>query len=206
MKQGASRHALRDRADDLYETPAVCIEAAIRDGIIPAPEDIGGAIWEPSAGRGAISRVLTAAGYTVVATDLCDHQGRDDGITTHVDFLMERRAPDRCAAIVTNPPFKLADEFIRHGLSIAPRVVVLLRAMAIEGASRSDLIDHHLRHYWIGIDRPPAMHREGWTGNRLSNSGAPFAWFDFWAEKRPPGVDIALHRIWWDPRKRKGDV
>ncbi len=30
-----------------------------------------------------------------------------------VDFLMERKRPDGCEAIVTNPPFKLAEEFWR---------------------------------------------------------------------------------------------
>lgn len=194
MKQGASRHALKDRKDDLYETPAICVDAAIRAGIFA---DVVGPVWEPCAGRGAIARILTAQGVAVVAQDLVLHPGRDPYIETGIDFLMERSAPEGCSVIITNPPFKLADEFIRHGLGLGCRVIVLLRAMAIEGACRADLIDGHLRHYWVGIDRPPAMHREGWEGNKLSNSGAPFAWFDFSPEKRAAGEPIALHRFWW---------
>jgi hypothetical protein len=91
----------------------------------------------------------------------------------------------------------LADQFIRHGLTLVPKVIVLLRAMAIEGAGRADLIDGHLREYWIGIDRPPAMHREGWEGNKFSNSGAPFAWFVFSAQPRERSEPITLRRFWW---------
>lgn len=198
MRQGAARHALKDRGDDLYETPAICVRAALRAGVLA---DVAGGLWEPCAGRGAIARELAAAGWRVSAQDLVDHPGRDDGIATGIDFLMERRAPEGCGTIVTNPPFKLADDFIRHGLALGCRVIVLLRAMAIEGAGRSDLIDVFLRRYWIGIDRPPAMHREGWTGNRLSNSGAPFAWFDFSPAPRAHGEAIELRRFWWDADK-----
>lgn len=194
MKQGAARHALKERGDDLYETPACCVTAAVAAGVFAK---VSGRIWEPSAGRGAISRELIKAGFDVVSQDLVDYPGRDPGIAAGIDFLMERVAPEGCGAIITNPPYKLADQFIRHGLTLAPQVIVLLRAMAIEGAGRADLIDGHLTDYWVGIDRPPAMHREGWAGPKLSNSGAPFAWFVFSARPRPVDVPIALHRLRW---------
>lgn len=194
MKQGANRHALRDRKNDLYETPACCVTSAFSAGVF---SDAGSVIWEPCAGRGAISRELRRFGFNVIAQDLVDHPGRDADIATGIDFLMERRAPDGVTAIIRNPPFKLADPFIRHALQLVPRVIVLLRAMAIEGSARADLIDGHLRHYWIGIDRPPAMHRDGWEGPRLTNSGAPFAWFDFSAQPKGRHDPISLHRFRW---------
>ncbi len=194
MRQGASRRALSERGDDLYETPACCVTSAFREGVFSAA---GSVIWEPCAGRGAIARELRAVGFSVIAHDLVDYEGADPGIASGIDFLLERSAPEGVTAIITNPPFKLADEFIRHGLTLVPRVIVLLRAMAIEGSRRADLIDHHLQHYWIGIDRPPAMHREGWTGNRLSNSGAPFAWFDFSARQKGACDPISMHRFRW---------
>ena len=107
---------------------------------------------------------------------------------------MEREAPPYCGAIVTNPPFKLANEFIRHGLSLGVNVIVLLRLMALEGAGRSDIIDNHLVRVWAGIERLPTMHREGWTGSRMSNAGAPFAWFVFSPFKGATDL-IALARI-----------
>jgi hypothetical protein len=204
VRQGASRHALAERGDDLYETPAICVHAAHRAGVFGHATFPGsaGQVWEPCAGRGAISRELRKLGYGVIAQDLVPHPGADPDITPGIDFEMERAAPPLAACIITNPPFKRADQFIRHGLTLVPHVIVLLRAMAIEGAGCSDLIDRHLIAYYIGIDRPPAMHREGWAGNRLTNSGAPFAWFVFQRAPRPDGAPIHLRRFWWDESKR----
>lgn len=187
MKQGASRHAIAERRDDLYETPQVAIRTLLR------VEDLPSAIWEPCAGRGAIARELEAAGHSVIKQDLVAYEGADSGIATPIDFLMERAAPAGC--IVTNPPYKLADKFIRHGLDLGCTVIVLLRLMAIEGANRSDLVDSHLVRVWAGIERLPTMHREGWEGPRMSNSGAPFAWFVFAPDVRTG--PIALQRMSW---------
>ena len=197
MRQGASRHALKDRGDDLYETPAICVRSAHAAGVFAGTDGVQ--IWEPCAGRGAIARELRSLGHEVITHDLVAHAGADPGVISGRDFLMERRAA--APVIITNPPFKLADQFIRHGLHLGCRVIVLLRAMAIEGAGRADIIDRHLSAWWIGIDRPPAMHREGWTGNRLSSSGAPFAWFDFNPIPHDPGTPILMRRFWWDESK-----
>lgn len=191
MRQGADRHALAERKDDLYETPPEATRALLR--VQPLPRRI----WEPCAGRGAIVRELAAAGHEVVAFDLVPHHGADPGIVAPVDFLLERQAPEGCDCIVTNPPYKLADAFIRHGMTLVPTVIVLLRLMAIEGAGRSDLIDRHLVRVWAGIERLPAMHREGWMGNRLKGAGVPFAWFVFSAKPRPAGSPIELMRMSW---------
>jgi hypothetical protein len=191
MRQGADRAPLRERADDLYETPACAVHALLRVEALPRE------IWEPCAGRGAISRILTASGRDVIAQDLVAYAGHDSGIATGIDFLMEWARPfGASCCICTNPPFKLADEFIRHGLKLGCDVVVLLRLMALEGERRSDLIDDHLVRVWAGIERLPQMHREGWEGNRQSNSGAPFAWFVF--SPTPKGdAPTAFRRISW---------
>lgn len=115
MNQGAKRGALKDRRDDLHETPDVAARTLLRHERLPS------GLWEPCAGRGAISRLLIAAGHRVVATDLVAYPGADTGIQSGIDFLMERRAPESCTAIITNPPFKLADEFVRHGRRVSWR-------------------------------------------------------------------------------------
>ena len=141
-------------------------------------------------------RELVRAGHEVCAMDLVAHAGADPGIETPIDFLMEYRAPSGFDDIVTNPPYKLADEFVRHGLTLVSRVVVLLRLVALEGTGRSDLIDWHLRRVWLGRERLPMMHREGWAGPRLTSAGAPFAWFVF---EREPRLDcsFAVARMSW---------
>ncbi|MBY0448108.1 MAG: hypothetical protein K2P95_05400 [Hyphomonadaceae bacterium] len=167
------RHALSERGDDLYSTPACATESLLRVETLPQT------LWEPACGRGAISRVLEASGHTVVSTDLVHYNYGEGGR----DFLLERAAPPYVECIVTNPPFKLSDQFVRHGLFLVPKVVVLLRWAYAEGAGRSDLIDQHLSRVWLGRERLPMMHRDGWDGPRTGSSGAPFAWFVF--ERRP---------------------
>ena len=150
---------------------------------------------EPAAGRGAIARELKRAGFDVIATDLVAYEGADPGIDTPVDFLLEHAPPPGVGFICTNPPFKLADAFIRHGLALGLPVIVLLRLMALEGERRSDLIDRHLRRVWLGRERPPQMHREGWAGPRTISATAPFAWFAF--EPSESGRPVHLERISW---------
>ncbi len=168
----AQRHALADRKGDLYETPAVAVEALLRHEPLPHR------IWEPACGRGAIVNVLRAHGHEVVATDLVDY-----GIPItppgyyRVDFLMERRAPEGTQAIVTNPPFKLAQEFVAHALDLCPRVVMLLRLAFLESDRRSGILeDRGLARVHVFRRRLPMMHRDNWQG-RKANSGMAFAWF-----------------------------
>ena len=193
MKSGASfavqlgRAPLADRKDDLYETPIEAVRALM------AHEPLHGKLWEPACGRGAISRPLIDAGFDVVSTDLVARAYGQGG----VDFLMEHNAPPGVEAIVTNPPFKLADEFVRHGLRLVPKVVMLLRWAYAEGASRSDIIDNHLSHVWLGKERLPFMHRDGYEGPKNSNSGAPFAWFVFTQQTCVENCGFVVRRISW---------
>lgn len=181
-------HALADRKNDLYETPPCATRALIPFLNREEP------IWEPACGPGAIVRELRDAGFMVHATDLVDyglHNARGG-----IDFLMER--PDRCwpDVIVTNPPFKLADEFTRHALTLVDTVWIFQRLSWLEGAKRSDLIDTHLDLILLGIERLPMMHRDGWEGPKLAASAMPFAWFRF-ERRRELGRATRFKRISW---------
>lgn len=187
------RHSLADRKNDLYETPP-CATRALIPFLDPTE-----AIWEPACGPGAIVRELRIAGFTVRATDLVDY-GLEDS-DAGLDFLMERprswrSEPPRPRVIVTNPPFKLADDFTRHALSLADTVWIFQRLSWLEGAKRADLIDHHLDLILLGIERLPMMHREGWEGPKLGASAMPFAWFRFEA-RRELGRATRFKRISW---------
>lgn len=180
------KHPLVERGDDLYETPAEAVLALLKVERLPA------CIWEPCAGRGRIVAVLRNAGHRVLASDLGDY-----GDPTHFagrDFLLETKAPDGCNAIITNPPYKLATEFVRHGLKLCPKVVMLLRLAFLEGVGRSDILDGPLARMWVFRNRLPRMHRDGWAGNRVSSSIA-FAWFVFERGHRGP---VTVDRITWE--------
>jgi hypothetical protein len=188
VRVGNTRHALKDRKDDLYETPAMATKTLLRCEKLPQN------IWEPAAGRRAIADVLEAAGHSVICTDLV-RRGASE-VLEGVDFLMEQQSWRGIECIVTNPPFKLADEFIRHGLRLCPTVIMLLRWAYAEGAGRSDIIDGHLCRVWLGKERLPMMHRDGWGGPKNTNAGQPFAWFVFKREPENPGQFVVQRMSW----------
>lgn len=180
------RHVLKDRRDDLYETPPEAVHALL------AVERFQGIIWEPACGPGAIASVLLNAGHDVYSTDLVDYGFGRSG----VDFLMETKAPFGVTAIITNPPFKLADEFARHAVKLVPKVAMLLRLAFLESERRTDLLEQSgLARVYVFRNRLPMMHRAGWEGPKAGSATA-FAWFVWERGHLGPAQ---LHRISWAP-------
>ena len=172
MKTGNRTHPVSERADDLYETPAVATLALLK--VEPVPF----CIWEPACGKGAIVRVLRESGRTVIAHNLIDHGCPES--EARRDFLMERECPPGVPAIVTNPPFALAEEFVGHAIELVPEVYMLLRVAFLEGLRwEKKGFRHHLARTWVFAPRLPMMHREGWDGPKNSNSGMAFCWMVF---------------------------
>jgi len=181
------RHELADRKDDLYETPSVAVEALLRVEKLPP------SIWEPAAGRGAIVDVLKRHGHIVLATDLVDY-GRPLQLVGW-DFLFEKQMPLGHNCIVTNPPFKLAEEFVEHALQLCPKVVMLLRLAFLESERRSEILDNGwLARVYVFRKRLPMMHRDAWEGKK-ANSGMAFAWFVWDKEHQGPAT---IRRISWE--------
>src|SRR5258707_9168253 len=83
---------------------------------------------------------------------------------------------DGCEAIVTNPPFKLAERFVAHALELCPIVVMLLRLAFLESERRTGILEERgLARVHVFRKRLPMMHRAGWEGRR-ANSGMAFGW------------------------------
>jgi hypothetical protein len=180
------RHSLAERGHDFYETPTVAVEALLRVERLPH------LLWEPACGRGAIVRPLRAAGHEVIGSDLVDH-----GDPTHFyrrDFLMEK-LPSGCEGIVTNPPFKLAEQFAAHAIAICPLVIMLMRLTFYESERRSHILENGgLARIHCFRKRLPMMHRAEWQGHK-SNSAMAFAWF-VW-DRRHTGP-TTINRISWE--------
>ena len=177
-QSGQHRHA--ERGADLYETPPIAVEALL------AAETLPHWIYEPCAGRGAIANVLRDRGHAVICSDLV----RYDGFQLHFvgDFMQQTKAPVGCDAIITNPPYRIATEFARHALELAPRVYLLLRLAFLESVRRTDLLERRgLARVHVFRKRMPFMHRDGWNGPRAS-SAIPFAWFVWSHDHRGPAV------------------
>lgn len=182
------RHSLSDRKDDLYETPDVAVEALLRVEKLPHH------IWEPACGRGRITNVLRTHGHTVWATDLNNYGCPNS--ESRIDFLMERQSRIDVEAIVTNPPFKLAEQFVEHALFLCPRVIMLLRFAFYESDRRSHILENcGLARIYCFRKRLPMMHRDGWEG-RKANSGMAFAWY-VW-DRSYIGLPTTIHRLSWE--------
>ena len=153
--------------DDFYPTPPELVDDLVRK------ESFIGRIWEPACGDGAISTRLIEHGYDVISTDLYD---RGFG-TSGIDFLAtsEPLAP----IIITNPPFKLATEFIRHAMMVLKidKMALLLKLTALEGAERSRVLEQsNLRTVYV-YRRRVLLTR---NGEKQRGSGMiAFAWFVF---------------------------
>ncbi len=184
----SGRHKLSERGHDLYETPPAAVKALLRAERIP------NCVWEPACGPGAITRVLRAEGRLVVATDLIDY-GSPDQDVFGCDFLSVKEYPKGVECIVTNPPFKLANEFVAKAIELCPRVFMLLRLAFLESERRSPILDGgDLCRVHVFRNRLPMMHRAGWEGPKAS-SGMAFAWFTFIRGYHGP---IELRRISWE--------
>lgn len=194
----AGRHALKDRKDDLYETPPVAVQALMKAEVLPK------VIWECACGPGSIVRELRSAGHHVYATDLVDYGCPES--ESAVDFLLERAPSFAVGAVVSNPPYKLAAEFVGHALQLGiPKVAMLLRLAFLESERRRAILDSGLlARVHVFRNRIPMMHRDGWEGPK-SSSSIPFAWFVWELGHKGP---IELRRISWeqDNFKPLGDV
>lgn len=155
------------RKDDFYPTTPEPIYALIES--LMGEMDLSQIdVWECACGDGAMSRILEQHFKSVVSTDLIDRGYGDTG----VDFLktMGLLAP----VIITNPPFKLAEKFIRHGHALgAEMIILLLKSTYWHAASRVPLFVKH-----PPCHVAPLTFRVDFTGQ-----GSPtmdVSWF-FWA-------------------------
>ena len=128
---GASNHTNADRQrEDYYATEPKATEWLCK------LERFEGRILEPSCGEGHMSEVLKAAGYEVVSRDLVDR-----GYGEVADFLaIDNLEWD--GNIVTNPPYKYAQQFVEKALSIIPegkKVAMFLKLTVLEGKARRSL-------------------------------------------------------------------
>jgi hypothetical protein len=179
------RHPHAERGLDLYETPAVAVEALLRVEKIPHR------VWECAAGRGAIVRVLRERGHGVIASDIHNYGFPLDFVG---DFLQAQELVG-CNCILTNPPFKIAAQFVEHALRLSPLVIMLLRLAFMESERRCPILEGvGLARIHTFRKRLPMMHRAGWEGRKAS-SGMAFAWF-VW--DRAHKGSTTIDRISWE--------
>lgn len=171
---GASNHANEDReSNDYYATDPYAIDILLKDGKAKLNKDI----WECACGAGHLSERLKEYGYNVRSTDLINHGYGVDGI----DFL-------RCneswhGDILTNPPYKYADEFIDHALALIKtgnKVFIFLKLQFLEGKRRRKLFEKHPpKTIYVSSSRIVCAKNGDFEKMKSVGSAVAYAWYEF---------------------------
>ena len=143
---GSHNMSIEERQpEDYYATDPIAAEWLLRI------ENLQNDIWECACGEGHLAKVFQKHGYNVKATDLIDRNYGRGG----VDFL--DTSEFWWGDIVTNPPFKHAQAFIEHALSIVPngsKVCMFLKVQFLEGKQRKQFfIDNPPKRVWVSSSR-----------------------------------------------------
>lgn len=170
-----------ERGNNLYQTPPEAMRTLLNFCRFSET------VWEPACGKGAISRMLEDAGYSVELSDLIDYGTADrHGELQRVeDFLTStpRRDDPNRPDIVTNPPYgQNLNQVVAHALAAhRPRRMALLLNLnfmcGFDDPDRNFAMDEHPpAKIYVFKRRLPMMHRDGWDGNEAS-SRMNTAWF-----------------------------
>lgn len=158
--------------------------------------------FDPACGDGAMARPLGEYFMKVFASDVHDY-GRGFKVQ---DFLFPGAELPPCDWVITNPPFRLAEQFIRRGLEIAEYgVAMLVRSVFVESVGRyeslftpnpPDLIAQF-------VERVPMV--KGRL-DKTASTATSYAWIVWTTDPdRPPGEPAPSKetRFAWIPPCRK---
>lgn len=177
--------------DDFYPTPDIATKALLK--YIQIPDNIY--CWEPSCGNGAIAKFLPEG--RTLSTDLIQ---RDYGVG-NIDFLKIEKAPfgGNPFWIITNPPFKIADKYIRKAFELgADKIILLLRYAYCEGVRRSDIMDSGRLERVLLFKERITMFPAYMTAEQTQKFGEtmyPYAWFIFDKNKVNKEGEFIVQRI-----------
>ena len=125
---GASNHSKLEREEnDYYATEPKAVELLLEK------EKFSRIVLEPSCGEGHISKVLSEHGYHVTSSDLISRGYGDTKDFFDYEYFNGN--------IVTNPPYKMALDFVKHSLEIIPdgnKVAMFLKLQFLEGKARKE--------------------------------------------------------------------
>lgn len=186
------------RGNDFYETPWQATRSLVNN------TSLNGLIYEPCYGRGAIvdelKQSLKKNILKFITSDIICHDPNNPPNVIK-DFL-EIQPSDfpknvlNNYTIVTNPPYgnKFPQKMILHGLTLVPRMYLLLRLAFLEGSSTErNLALSHCKRVLVFKNRLPRMHRDGYNGKKTTSLLA-FGWFEF---DRNTYNKIEVERIEW---------
>lgn len=175
---GASSHSnTRREGNDYYATDPKAVRLLLE------VEDFSDRILEPCCGGGHLSKEMERLGKAVVSYDIVDR-----GYGEIKDFFT---VTEWDGDIITNPPYKMAVEFISHALQIVKegsKVAFFLKLQFLEGKRRkSFFLENPPRRVWVSSGRlicaKNGMFAPEVDGKRVSKEGyisssaVAYAWF-----------------------------
>lgn len=179
----AQRHEAMDSLDD-FPTPPWATRALCEHVL-----DLTGArVWEPACNRGYMARPLAEYAGEVVASDVMDYgSGQVFDFLSAGDMLGDRLPFGRVDWVITNPPFRLVDDFLRVALAVADRGVALLgRTMLLEGGARYQSIWSKGSASWAQyVERVPMI--KGRVDRKASTATA-YGWLIIDKTRPRPGL------------------
>ena len=166
---GASSHALEEReVNDYYATDPKAAEWLLE--LEPELDNI----WECACGEGHLAKVFDKAGKLLWATDLIDR-----GYGKTKDFLSIDTNIKYNGDIVSNPPYKIAERFIRKAVDTVAdghKVCMFLKLTFLESKSRKQLFEQYPpKTIWVSSSRIPCAKNGDF--DKYPSSAVAYAWY-----------------------------
>jgi len=188
----AQRSESKDSLDD-FPTPPWATRAFVENILGGEVALAGKSCLEPACGRGDMAHVLEEYFRDVSASDVFDY-----GYGSVKDFTKGLIPVNSVDWVITNPPFRLAEDFLTRALAIAREGVALLtRTVFIESVGRYDRI--------FNVNPPSCVaqyvERVPMVKGRLdpkASTATGYAWL-IWDKKLLSGET----RLAWIPPSRK---
>jgi hypothetical protein len=135
--------------------------------------DFSKRVWEPACGQGHLSKILIENDKIVLSTDLIDR-----GFGAVEDFLTTKRQWG--GDIITNPPYKYAQQFVEKAMSILSpdkQLALFLKLTFLEGAKRREMFKECPPEYIYVFSRRVNCALNGDEKMFSASSAACYAWF-----------------------------
>lgn len=187
----AQRVEPKDSPDD-FPTPPWATRGLIEHILDNKAELRSQSCLEPACGAGHMAKVLSEYFGEVRASDAFYY-----GYGPVRDFLTHPYEANAVDWVITNPPFRLAEEFVLRSLSIARRgVAILARTVFLESAGRYERIfrDNPPSKFAQFVERVPMV--KGRLDERASTATG-YAWL-VWEKTRAD-----TPRLMWVPPCRR---
>lgn len=191
----AQRHEAHDSLDD-FPTPPWAVRA-LMEYVIGKPH--GTTCWEPACNRGYMVRPLREYFTSVYASDVHDYGWKEQDAV--VDFLLPGFEPPQIIDwIITNPPFRLAQQFAERALYLRPTqgFALLTRTAFLEGGKRYEEMFSVFPPVTVAqfVERVPMV-----KGRHDPDASTATAYC--WIVWRPAGLNVPTEFVWIPPCRRQ---